>query len=368
MKLTLIRTLILAALSCATLTVASAFSASAESNRTLPVWDKWSVGCGNSGLCFSSTFVREQSIWLDIRIVRDWPALAAPLLRLTANVPLENEGSLSITVDGKTVDALPVAQLREMQPSVTNPAGFRPLGGEGFWYPTGPATAAVLEAMELGAEMVVTLPIGPDRIDVKVPLNGLKKALEWLDTRQNRNGTVSAIILTGEEPARDAPHAIPVQNPETLPPIVLESWDANRFCSDIDPAIFASLDAIAAPMPDKSTLYLLPCGAPSAYNTPYVMIQALDSGKARQVHVARMSELGPITTDIVYNARWNAGMSELVSHFKGSGVGDCGTWTRWSWSNSGFVLKEEAARQTCDGKEVPITDWATTWHAPKAAE
>ncbi|WP_417671966.1 DUF1176 domain-containing protein [Roseibium sp.] len=363
MKLTLIRMLLLTVL-VATMPL----HALASSERTLPVWGKWSVGCGNSGLCFSSTFVREQSTWLDIRIVRDWPGNSDPLLRLTANAALNNEGTIEIEVDGKTVDALPVSQLREIQGAVVTPAGFRPLGGEGFWLPTGPVTQTVLNAMVSGKSMTLSLPIGNDIVTVPVSLGGLRASLEWLDDRQQRSDTVSAIVKTGDDPAVDAPHAMPILLPDTLPPAVKNAWDANRFCSDIDPAIFASLDAVAAPLADKSTLYLLPCGAPSAYNTPYVVILSLDGDRTRQVHVARMTDQGPIATDVIYNARWHAGKLELTSLFKGSGVGDCGTWSRWTWTGSAFALREQAARQTCDGKETPISDWDNIWTDARAAE
>ncbi|MBD8876118.1 DUF1176 domain-containing protein [Roseibium polysiphoniae] len=364
MKQTLLQTLTLVALCCAL-----PAGASAKQPRTDPVWDKWSVGCGNSGLCFTSTFIREQSTWLDLRIVRDTPANAAPLLRITANAALNNEGTIRFDVDGTSIETLPVAQLREIQASVATPAGFRPLGGEGFWYPTGPATSAILKAMASGKALTVSLPIGDQTIEMKLPLNGLASAVSWLDDRQNRRGTVSAIAAIGTEPAEDAPSAKPILSPETLPPAVLATWDANRFCSDIDPAIFASLNAVAIPAgDDKATLYLLPCGAPSAYNTPYVLIRAQDDGKVRQLHVARMSELGPLATDLVYNARWNARDLELDGLFKGSGVGDCGTWSRWLWTGTTFVLQEEATRQTCDGQEVPISDWPTTWTVPATSK
>lgn len=343
------------------LLLAAAPAVRAHEHRTAPIWGKWSVGCGNSGLCFTSAFVREQSTWLDIRIVRDWPAEAPPLLRLTANAALSDTGTITVAVDGKEVDTLPVAQLRETQASVVPPSGFRPLGGEGFWYPSGPVTDAVLDAIVKGKELTVGLPIGAEMVILRLSLEGIRNALAWLDKRQYRDGTLTAAVLNGDTEAGDAPSALPILSPDMLPPPVTAAWDGNRFCSDIDPAIFTSLDAVAAPMADGSTLYILPCGAPSAYNTPYVVIHSLDNGKTRQIHFARMSDQGPVATDLIYNIRWNAGKQQITSLFKGSGVGDCGTWSRWRWTGTIFALKEEAARQTCDGKETAISSWSTTW-------
>ncbi|MTI43662.1 uncharacterized protein DUF1176 [Roseibium hamelinense] len=347
----------------AALLLSTAAPLQAQPFRTPPTFDRWSVNCGNSGMCYGSVFVRDQATWVDIRIIRDWRADAAPLVRLTTNSVLTAEGTISLSVDGNEVDAFPVAQLREIQSTIVAPPGFRPVGGEGFWIPVGPATEALVGAMLTGDVLTVELPTETNPTIIKVPLQGTRSALKWIDQRQLRSGTVSALVTPGDEPAQDAPHAVPVLSPETLPPSVLSVWDANRFCSDIDPAIFASLDAVAAPLEDKSTLYLLPCGAPTAYNTPYVAIFATADGKARQMYVARMTEDGPIASDLIYNAKWFPVQKQVHGFFKGSGLGECGIWDRWVWTGSNFVLTEEASRQTCDGTDVPLSGWTTTWPA-----
>ncbi|MEC9403129.1 MAG: hypothetical protein VX374_11425, partial [Pseudomonadota bacterium] len=132
------------------MTVAAALlgasSTMAQPGRTTPSFESWTVDCGNTGVCFASSFTRSQSVWVDVRIVRDWQAEAQPLVRVTTNTELPKDGTLKFEVDGAPIEALPIEQLREMQPAVNPPAGFRPLGGEGFWYPTGPATTTLLDA------------------------------------------------------------------------------------------------------------------------------------------------------------------------------------------------------------------------------
>lgn len=338
-------------------------AANAETGRTSPAFETWTVDCGNTGVCYASSFTRNQSVWVDLRIVRDWQADAQPLLRLTTNTELPSTGILRIDVDGQTIESLPVEQLREIQPTVAAPAGFRPLGGEGFWYPTGASTLTLLRALQAGRELMVQLPgtDGSDPVAVAVPLQGLKSGLLWLDNRQDRTGTVAAIVNPGTEPAADAPHALPVLGPEELPPEVSAIWNANRLCSAIDLAIFAGLNAVRVPLEESGSLYLLPCGAPSAYNSAYVAILAGKDGSARQIHVARMAEKGPVATDLIYNARWVTAERQLISYFKGSGVGECGLWNRWLWNGSGLVLLEEAVRKTCDGLEPNLSSWSTTW-------
>ncbi|MEP4768071.1 MAG: DUF1176 domain-containing protein [Roseibium sp.] len=338
---------------------------SAQTGRTSPIFETWTVDCGNTGVCFASSFTRDQSVWVDLRIVRDWQADAQPLVRLTTNTELPKEGTLRFEVDGDPIEALPIEQLREIQAAVTSPAGFRPLGGEGFWYPIGPASLALVEALKKGRELTVHLPetSGTEPVAVTIPLQGVKASLLWLDNRQNRTGTVSAIVAPGTDPATDAPHALPILSPDQLPAEVSAIWSANRLCSTIDPAIFASLNAVRVPLDDGSSLYLIPCGPPSAYNSLYVSILAGKDGAARQIHVARMSEKGPVASDLIYNARWVPADKQLVSYFKGSGVGECGLWNRWVWNGTGLVLLEEAARKTCDGAEPNLSNWSSTWPA-----
>ncbi len=356
-------------LTIAAMTLVTAPGAMAQPGRTLPSFDTWTVDCGNTGVCFASSFTRAQSVWVDVRIVRDWQAEAQPLVRVTTNTELPKDGTLQFEVDGQAIEALPLEQLREIQSAIVAPAGFRPLGGEGFWYPTGPATATLLEAMQKGQELRVRLPAAnsADPVTVPVSLQGLQASLLWLDNRQDRTGTVSAVVSPGTDPAKDAPHAIPLLSADQLPPEVAAVWSANRLCSEIDPAIFASQNAVRVPLAENASLYIIPCGAPTAYNSPYVTVLAGKDGAARQVHVARMSEKGPVATDLIYNARWIPAEQQLVSYFKGSGIGECGLWNRWSWNGTGLVLLEEAARKTCDGTPPDLSNWSNTWPAKNAS-
>ncbi|NVK35277.1 MAG: DUF1176 domain-containing protein [Rhodobacteraceae bacterium] len=344
-----------------TVILLSASHGAQASERSFPTFGSWSVSCGNTGFCSTATFVRDQSTWLDIRLVRDWPANALPMLRIAANTPLNGEGTLRFAIDGKAVEALPITQLREFQPSVISPAGFRPIGGEGFWYPTGPSTDAMIKSMRDGLTLQVELP-GADGIKtINISLIGLHQALSWMDERQAQTGTVGALAETGESPAVDAPHATSVTTVVSLPPAVMATWQNNNVCSDIDPAIFASSDAISVSLDNKTTLFILPCGTPTAHNSAYVALHLVEGSKARHVSLAQMTDLGPIATGVLYNARWNPKNLELTALFKGSGLGECGKWNRWKWVNSNFVLLEEAARPTCDGIETDVSQWPATW-------
>ena len=136
------------------------------------------------------------------------PGNADPLLRITTNTPLADDGEIRFIVDGKVVDTLPVAELRDIQASVVSPEGFRPIGGEGFWYPAGQATRSLLEKMGVASQLVIELPMTPEKTVVTVELGGLSHAISWIDARQNRIGTASSITSPGPGENKDAPHAV----------------------------------------------------------------------------------------------------------------------------------------------------------------
>ncbi|ADZ69656.1 DUF1176 domain-containing protein [Polymorphum gilvum] len=338
----------------------SAGDATADA-RDIPKWGVWTGGCGNTGMCSVSAIVRSQSAWIDVRIVRDWPAAATPLLRITANAPIAKSGTIRFAIDGKSVDEIEIAQLREAQTSITPPPGFRPIGGNGLWYPAGPATQAMIAAIRAGATLTVTLPLAGQEVSIDVPAAGLADGLAWLDDRQQRTGTITALVDPGSNVPADAPHGQAILSPDALPPQVRAAWDGNRYCSDIDPTVFASLDAVAAPLGTDRTLYLLPCGAPTAHNAAFVGFEVRDGEDIRPISLARMSDKGPIATDLIYNARWHPGRLEIEALYKGTARGDCGTWNRWQWTGATFALVEEASKPVCDDIVVPLADWPQTW-------
>lgn len=312
-----------------------------------------------------SSLIRHQSTWIEIRIIRDWAAKSLPLLRITANSPWAKTGTLKISIDGESADSLSIEQLRESHGKQPMPLGFRPIGGEGYWYPVGAATSTMIDAMIKGLDMQVTVPLETTVQTMDIDLRGIHAALTWLDTQQARQDTTTAIVLRGPNEPHDAPHADLVTSPDVLPPAVKTAWENNRFCADIDPAIFGSLDGISSSLGQDSKLFLLPCGTPTAYNTAYVAFRARAGDNIQQLQFARMSDHGPIATDTVYNARWNPVKLELRATFKGTGTGDCGIWDRWQWTGATFALTEEATKSTCDGKDTNLDDWPRTWPIPR---
>lgn len=342
--------------------------ASAEGIRSNPVFETWSVDCSNTGLCLTSSFVREKVAWLHFRVIRDWPAQSGPLVRMTSNLRLKPDASIRLSMDGEILEELPVKHLQEIQSSIKAPRGFVPIGGEGFWYPTGASAQALLEAMLTGTELKIELPLEGETVVLKMPLSGLEQALTWLDKTQAREDTKTAFILKGLEDTKDAPHAIAITDADLLPPLIKQNWDFGRFCSDIEPALFAGLGSIATAFSDSSTLYILPCGAPAAHNVAYVALLAGPDGQVRQLGFARMSDAGPTATDLVYNAKWDPKNKQLRSLFKASGLGECGKWNRWQWTGTAFALIEEATRSTCNGKPSIPDEWETTWPPRKYDE
>ena len=84
----------------------AASDSQARPGRTPPSFESSTVDCGNNGVCFASSFTRSQSVWVDVRIVRDWQAEALPLVRVSTNPELPKDGTLQFEVDGAEIEAL----------------------------------------------------------------------------------------------------------------------------------------------------------------------------------------------------------------------------------------------------------------------
>lgn len=109
--------------------------------------------------------------------------------------------------------------------------------------------------------------------------------------------------------------------------------------------------------------YLLPCGAPGAYNVPYIGIFYYPEEKLAQiVSFPTLEVSGPTTVDVILNAYWDAENQQLYSFYKGRGIGDCGTSSIWKWNetstDSAFVLIEQRAKDNCDGVN---DEWPLVW-------
>lgn len=206
-------------------------------------------------------------------------------------------------------------------------------------------------------------------------LRGISAAMLYIDDKQLRAKTTTALMATGTAaptsvPAAPALPQINYRLPSGGTPdkLMAAEIDKLRKMSGCD----AELEDAARPTEvvalDKSkALAFLSCGN-GAYNfsaVPYVVSRG---GKARKFQLAQFDlapgfSAGDGLTYLV-NAGWDAATGTLSSYNKGRGLGDCGTAENYVWDGKRFRLTQQRVMGECRG----VIDWITVWRAKAVAK
>lgn len=191
---------------------------------------------------------------------------------------------------------------------------------------------------------------------------GAAAAMLYMDERQQRLGTVTALVRNGARPASSIPP------PPRLPIVVRVSRPGNpparlsdaqiraiqqqyAECTDddlTDRADYARLDA-------RHGLILVTaiCGS-GAYNIFTIPLVVDARGKRTYAKFDRSE-----TDDRSMNMSWDAKTRILSSYMKGRGIGDCGGGTEFVWNGARFVTVKSTAMDDCRG----ATEWITLYRA-----
>jgi Protein of unknown function (DUF1176) len=201
-------------------------------------------------------------------------------------------------------------------------------------------------------------------------LSGLSAAILYIDDRQLRAKTVTALSGSGAAPATTIP--LP-------PPLPQISYRASKAFA---PAKLTAAEVIKlrnisgcdAELEDASTpteivaiakgkaLAFLSCGN-GAYNFSAVPFIVSGAGKTRKFQPANF-DLAPGLTEgagmpFLVNAGWDAATATLSSYNKGRGLGDCGTAEHYVWDGKRFRLIQQRVMGDCRG----VIDWIPVWRA-----
>jgi hypothetical protein len=188
---------------------------------------------------------------------------------------------------------------------------------------------------------------------------GVSAALLYMDEKQGRLDTVTALIRKGPRPASAVPPPPPLPVVVSTPPSAkparrptaaqVKLARGESACEKDEqeqaPEV-ARLDA-------RSTLVLVPlvCGS-GAYNFLSIPIILDEQGKASR---PKFSD----GDDGVYNAEWDPKTRRLGTYMKGRGIGDCGVIQTYAWDGARFRLVEQSQMGECRGS----LDYITTWRA-----
>ncbi len=221
---------------------------------------------------------------------------------------------------------------------------------------------------DLGGGATMALRRG-DR-QMKVSLGGAAAAFLWIDERQGRLDTTTALIRRGERPASDVPAA------PAAPRVTMASAapQDGLVQDDLSPALLAhpkvqeclatsrkgerfEPDVVVSRLASDKLLWSVPCGE-GAYNfTQVYFITPADGTSPQPVDFPTATG----SNDELVNSRYDPKSRTLSAFGRGRGIGDCGRMGSWAWTGERFALLNEKAMPICTA--VPQDLWPTTWRA-----
>lgn len=234
-----------------------------------------------------------------------------------------------------------------------------------------PDAAAVPQARALEVARALadggTARIGPDQ---GISLSGAAAALLWIDERQGRENTVTALRRRGSRPAASVPDAppLPVVTPAAaapqagfgdqnqILPAALEAVPAVAACRAETSDHWIAKEVMSARLDASTELWAVPCFA-GAYNMGHDWYITGPGG--RDPRPARLSSTSSEATAGTINGGYSPETRTLTAFAKGRGVGDCGIASTWTWTGREFVLTSESEMSECWG--IPADYWPTTW-------
>lgn len=312
----------------------------------------WLAVCDNGGACVAlAPSLQEGAGWLQIRLAAG-PGATPEILAGTVG----QGGDAADDAPTLVIDSRSYLAERAQTSSVE--------GGDLAVIRDQPL--AVIDAIASGRRLVVTT--GPGQVPIS--LSGAAAALLWIDERQGRLSTTTALVRRGARPASAVP-AAPVlprlrpaaavgqdDLPDPLLPAAFEARSDVRQCradTSFNPDLQrrVTVDRLSA----DQELWGVPCFI-GAYNAGYrYFVTAPGGADARPLSFPTSRE----PSAEVVNGEYDPGNRTLTAFNKGRGVGDCGIASTWVWTGGAFALKSETEMRECWG--VPADHWPATWRS-----
>ncbi|MGW8201979.1 DUF1176 domain-containing protein [Sphingomonas bisphenolicum] len=318
----------------------------------LETYKDWTIGCDNRNRCETVSLLPDGGAWPDspvmVGVVREAGPDAAAEVWVSRDT--NSGGEISIHVDGRRVAS---AMSRDGDATIR-----------------GPQAAALAIAMARGSALELRM---GNRLLGKPSLAGSGAALRYMDARQGRAGTSTALVATGPLgplAVRAAP-AAPVIKRAPLPaataPAALwreELTALGKFTRCADEMKGAEPPQLYR-LSRTETLILVPCGS-GAYNFTSVPVIATGDAGRRAFRLASF-DLKPGWSEeearpMLVNVGWTADKLRLDSFAKGRGIGDCGGSEAYVWDGTRFRLIEATSMGECRG----AWHWIRTWSAQVA--
>ena len=318
----------------------------------LKSFEDWAVGCDNVRRCTAVSLMEMESgeNQLTLQIARPGGRSDGATLTI-ANIENRKPGELTLVADG------------------TVTIGSAALQGD-----DGPFRLSLSRDMiaKLRAARTAELRDGSGASLGGASLRGLVASLLYMDDRQGRAKTETALIASGKLPATNVP--LPPDAPaiwtRTAPkdatfPLSVKDITALQARTGCDAERRGEEGGAAFRLDGRMWLALVPCGM-GAYNLMSVPVLVSRGNVARRMKVAEF-DFAPGFTEpggppVLVNAEWDASTGRLSSYAKGRGLGDCGSAEEYVWDGRRFRLTSKIAMEECRG----VIDWIPVWQAKVA--
>ena len=225
-----------------------------------------------------------------------------------------------------------------------------------------PALLANLVRLSSSDAKAVDVSIAKSKVSLS--LSGAAAALVWMDDRQGRLGSITALTKKGPKPASALPPAPPlpayVAAPkgsavEIKPVVFPKALLARPELKDCDKDQLASTDARAAwRLGPNMVLWSVPCES-GAYNldNDFFLTDA-KGGAIRPAPIPFVAtpddtEDGANPTYSLINADFDPKTMTLSAFEKARGLGDCGDLARYVWDGRAFQVLEYDLMPECRG-------------------
>lgn len=329
--------------------VLAAVTAVSPKPGELRSFDDWAVGCDNVRRCTAVSLMEMESgeNQLTVSITRGGGRKDGAKLSI-ANIEDRKSGDLSLVADGTVV------------------IGAAVLTGEEAPFELDLSTDAI---SKLKAARLVELRDASGISLGGASLRGVVAALRYMDDRQGRAKSETALIATGNRPAASLPLPPPLPvipnkfrpkgTPFKLSPKEVASLQTRAMC-DSEPESTEGRQAYR--LDARTWLALVPCGS-GAYNFMTVPLLVNRGSLSRKMKIAEF-DFAPGFTEAggpptLVNADWDAATGKLSSYAKGRGLGDCGSAETYVWDGKRFRLITKIAMEECRG----VIDWIPVWQA-----
>ncbi|WP_271165555.1 DUF1176 domain-containing protein [Brevundimonas intermedia] len=314
----------------------------------------WSATCSNDGTCWAFGFAPDFAAgWVRIALPPGPDARPEVAFGYWPDSDAPASTAVGLQIDDRAF------------PATLDNGGQTPVGR------IRSDTIPLIDAMAQGRSMTIK-----GATTQAVSLNGAAAALLWIDEKQGRLGTTTALIRRGDRPASSVPVAPPLPTVPVAPRIDQTGFGdsgqtlpatlrARREVGDClkESQMSGIGDGVSSARLDARTvLWAVACGS-GAYNlTHFWYLTGPDGREPRPVALVGTAGPGanPVMADnTTINGAYDPETRTLSAFAKGRGIGDCGALQTWAWTGDRFALTRESSMGNCAG--VPNDLWPVAW-------